>query len=71
MNVYINAKFDSCWPIGSAAVVVANTKREALKLLNIELRKCGLPETNVLNEFVRLKIDKPQAKIIIDDDYWI
>lgn len=43
MKTYTNTSFTGHWPVGTAAVVLAETAEEAAELLNVELRSRGLP----------------------------
>lgn len=42
MKIYTNTSFTGHWPVGTAAVVRAETAEEAAEILNAELRRNGL-----------------------------
>jgi len=43
MKIYTNNRFTGFYPVGTAAVVRAESKEDAAELLNVELKACGLP----------------------------
>jgi len=63
VNVYTCTSFDGLWPVGTAAVIVAESKRAAKMLLEKELKRIKLDQKidiNTINE-----IDLTEAKAII------
>lgn len=68
MKVFINTRFKGFYPVGTAAVVVANNVEEACTLLNEELAARGLDATTV-DKFTQIKTNKPFAEILLDGDY--
>lgn len=48
MKVYTTTKFTGVWPVGVSAVVVAEDKEEALKLLKLKIREHRLVQRKVL-----------------------
>ena len=69
MAVFVNSAFEGHWPVGVAAVVIANTAIEAAELLNDELQKRGLRRSATREQFVKLADDKHQAVVLCDGDY--
>lgn len=69
MNVYTHTKFSGHYPIGTAAVVVAENKRQAAKLLSTELAKRGLPQEIDLRHLERLFTTKNCVVVLRDGDY--
>lgn len=47
MKIWTNNKFEGHWPVGTAAVVIAETAKDACEYLNIELKKEGLRDANI------------------------
>ena len=69
MKVWTNDKFTGFYPVGTAAVVVAESAKAAAALLNEKLREIGLPESANWRQFKVLPINKPFVRIICDGDY--
>lgn len=44
MNIYTNNTFEGYWPVGSAAVVTAESREAAADALNARLRSMGLAD---------------------------
>lgn len=68
MKVYVSTDFEGHWPVGSAAVVVAENESDAATLLSAELLKHGLPAggTFTLRE---VPTDKATAVVLCDGNY--
>lgn len=66
MRVFISADFTGHWPVGSAAVVIAESAEQARALLTEELRQHGLKFDGTLDE---VKADEPKAIVMRDGDY--
>lgn len=62
MKIFVSNDFTGHWPVGTAAVVVARTRKKALSLIKKECKKEGLVFDGTLNE---LLIDKAQEQAII------
>ena len=45
MKVWTNNKFEGYWPVGSAAIVIADTAEDAADMLAEELDRIGLWQT--------------------------
>lgn len=70
MNVYTNTLFQGHWPVGVAAVVVAESPEEAALLLEIELQDRHLPmQTIDPASFILVDTSKPAAIIVQDGNY--
>lgn len=69
MNVWINTVFEGRYPVGTAAVVVARTRKAAADLLNDELRAHDIPPRATPDQFVRLRTDRAHALVLCDGDY--
>jgi hypothetical protein len=69
MQVWTNTEFDGYYPVGVAAVVVANTPQQAAELLNAELVKRGLTANAVPEQFTKLPTNSPHAVVLNDGNY--
>jgi hypothetical protein len=69
MKVWTNTQFEGYWPVGVAAVVVADTKEQAAYLLNDELEKRGFVRSATVEGFNQLMTSKPVAVILHDGNY--
>ncbi len=69
VKVWTNTKFDGHWPVGVAAVVVADTAIQAATLLNDELQKRGLKRTAQAEQFARVPTSRPLAVVLSDGNY--
>ena len=69
MNFYTNKTFKGYYPVGTAAVVKANSREEAAQLLNNELQTMGL-ETISPEEMIDITHGKlPEVFILNDGNY--
>lgn len=68
MKVFVVVGFKGKWPVGTAAVVVAKDATAARKLVDVELRKRGLPPL-AGDKLVELDTRKAGATILLDGDY--
>lgn len=69
MKVWTNNKFHGHWPVGTAAVVVAETPEQAAEMLREELRGRGLIVQVLPEQFEPLDTDAPAARVLCDGDY--
>lgn len=69
MRVWTNTEFPGHWPVGTAAVVVADTREQAAELLNSALEKGGLGQPAKPEQFVQLPTNKPHAVVLCNGDY--
>jgi hypothetical protein len=71
MKVYTCNDFWGFYPVGSAAVVVANDEAEARKLLDAALIERGLRKAVDEASYTlrELAFDAPSAVILVDGDY--
>lgn len=68
MKIFTCNSFRGRWPVGTAAVVVAEGLPEAELLLMEKLIALGLPQKEKL-ELIELPLENPQAVILNDGDY--
>lgn len=69
MKVFTNTTFTGHWPVGAAAVVIADTRGEAAVWLEEELRKQGLEQSVHSKDMIELKTNKHAVKILTDGNY--
>lgn len=67
MKVYVTTGFRGHYPVGTAAVVVAENEEQALLMLNVELRDYGLGPTT-LEDAAFHKVDTRTAKALVLND---
>lgn len=68
-GVYVCNQFTGHYPVGTAAVVVAESQQHAAELLNQQLRRQGLPGDANSNMMVLVVQKTPQAVILCDGNY--
>lgn len=68
MKIWTNNKFEGHYPVGTAAVVVAQSADMAAEYLNLFLAERGLPET-LPDHFVEMPHQEGQVAILCDGDY--
>ena len=66
MKVYTNTTFKGHWPVGTAAVVVAESPEQAAELLAAKLRELHLPQ-DVAAEDMRLLRTNTWAVCVLND----
>jgi len=70
MRIFTCTNFKGHYPVGAAAVIVANTEAEAETLLELELERIGLPqERHWQPELIELSPNFPGATILVNGDY--
>ena len=69
MKVWFCTQFEGHWPVGTAAVAVADTAMQACYLLEAELVKAGLSQKLDPKLFERVDTSKPNALILCDGNY--
>jgi hypothetical protein len=67
-RIFTNNTFTGHYPVGTAAVVRAENKVEAAKLLNAELKRLGLPAKVPSSEMIEFAIEE-HVSILCDGDY--
>ena len=73
-RIWINNNFKGFYPVGTAAVIIADSVEEARDLLQAELDKLGLKQPTSerpipLKYFTELSLNEPKAKILNDGNY--
>lgn len=71
MKVFHNTEFTGHWPVGTAALVVAENAATAAVLLRDELAKQGLDQEVLAAHMVELKLkdDKRQVIVLLNGNY--
>lgn len=69
MKVWTNNKFNGHWPVGTAAVVVADTAERAAEILNDDLGKRGLDRSATAEQFERLSVTQECVRVLRDGEY--
>lgn len=69
MNIYTCTEFQGHWPVGTAAVVVAQDRGHARRLLNRELKERGLPEVTSTEGIKLVDTAVAKALILLDGEY--
>lgn len=69
MKVWTNKKFSGHYPVGTAAVVVADTVEQAAEVLNDALETYGLSRTATPDQFEHLPTNRQTAMILCDGNY--
>ncbi len=66
LKAFYTTDFDGHWPVGTAAVVVAETEKGAERMLQAELKRVGLT-SKIKGKLIEL--DEPGAIILCDGGY--
>ena len=71
MNVYTNTTFEGHWPVGTAAVIVAKTAKQAAEQLNNKLEARGLLQNDPIkaDEMFFVPTGSPCVYILADGNY--
>lgn len=69
MKVYTNNKFTGHWPVGTAAVVVAESESQATAILNAKLEEMGLPGDAEQKDMSVLGTRAESVRILCDGNY--
>lgn len=69
MKVWTNNQFCGEWPVGTAAVVVADTAEEAAQALRAHLAPADLGDDVTAAQFKRLPTTKPLVVVLRDGSY--
>jgi hypothetical protein len=69
VKVWTNNRFEGHYPVGTAAVVVADTAEQAAEVLNNQLEQIGLQRSAVAAQFEQLSTHRQTARVLCDGDY--
>ena len=68
LKVFVCSDFVGHWPVGTAAVMVAEDEDEAWVILKDILEKSGLPQTET-PEILRLSLTNKMVLVLNDGNY--
>jgi hypothetical protein len=68
MKIWTNNKFEGRFPVGSAAVVIADTPQKAAEFLSSYLDDIGLPPAEA-KDMMSMPFVEGQVNILCDGDY--
>jgi len=68
MKIWVNNKFKGHYPVGTAAVVIADSPGDAKTYLDLFLAECGLDESEE-EEFREMEFRDGQVEILCDGNY--
>ena len=69
MRVFTCDSFTGHYPVGTAAIIVANNTAEGARLLNEELKARGLPGNVQLGQLNEVDVRHECVDILCDGDY--
>lgn len=70
MKVFYNTGFKGFYPVGTCAIVVADSKEQAKVLLEEAILKENLGQQDIpLDEIVEVDTDQASAEILLNGDY--
>lgn len=71
MKVFANIAFKGRYPVGTSAIIIAESEKHAVELLSDELFRRGLDQNIPIREADMIEIDvvNPMASILNDGDY--
>ena len=69
MRVFTCNNFEGHFPVGTAAVIVADNVVDAMRALNTGLKGIGLPDDVKVGDLVEVDTDVPSVDILCDGDY--
>ena len=69
MNIYTYTDFKGHWPVGVAAVMVAENRDQAVELLEKRLNRIGLAQTIDSKKVILVSTSSPHVLILNDGNY--
>ena len=69
MKVFTNKTFDGFYPVGSAAVVIADNKEEAAGRLSHQLNHMGMLQSINPDDMIEVNVDSAKVIILCDGNY--
>jgi hypothetical protein len=68
--IYTNNESSGHWPVGIAAIVIADTPEEAADILNLELKRLGLPGDGEAKDMIPFpQVVGEDCRILRDGNY--
>jgi hypothetical protein len=68
MKIFVNTTFTGFYPVGTAAVVVAENKEQAAEILSASLKELHL-EPVTAEDMIQISTKNPGAFILCDGNY--
>ena len=68
MKIWTNNKFKGYWPVGTAAVVIADSPEQAADYLNVFLAEKNLPDCKP-DQFEEMPFIDGEVRILNDGEY--
>lgn len=69
MRVFVSTNFQGHWPVGTAAVVFADTIEDAAQHLSSECHTAGIPQEISISQLQEIHPLAPTAYILNDGNY--
>lgn len=69
MKVFTSTDFEGFWPVGTAAVIIAESEEDALEALMLKLKEIGLSRQERMPTVQRLPANKRRVVILDDGNY--
>ena len=69
LRVWTNGVFEGHYPVGTAAVVVAENQEKAGEALSLALCKMGLGSLVAVDSMIELELGVEQVRILCDGNY--
>ena len=69
MKVFTNVAFEGHYPVGTAAVVIANDKHDAARVLRSALSNAGLSTGVDAGDMIEVNTENEHAVILCDVDF--
>jgi hypothetical protein len=69
MKLFSHTSFGGHYPVGVAAVVVAEDKKQAKSLLEADLKMAGLPQEISEDDLDEIGLESPKSIILNDGNY--
>lgn len=66
MKAFVSIDFTGHWPVGVAAIIIANDADEATALITLELKEHGLQFDGSLRE---INTQSPKAFVLLNGEY--
>jgi len=70
MRVFTTTHLQGVYPVGTAAIVIAANKQQAVEMLQNAVDHSAMPLQKVTEGMLdEITTDRPQVKILLDGDY--
>lgn len=69
MKVFTNKQFEGNYPVGTAAVVVADSAKDGAEILNSNLSLIGLKESAKEEDMIEISTERESCRILCDGEY--